>query len=135
MEYLLKISKHQAEVISLALDVLSRIGLGQFDIAISDAMKERFWGMEGKDFNRDEVQHHFNELKRILTGHPPNGSYGISNEEVNDKYRVAYDIHQVIRNRLAWDEKPEGDPIKISFQDPMQWSKEHLPTIQNLKKV
>lgn len=52
----------------------------------------------------------------------------VSISKMKDEYKIAYDIHQVIRNHLAWKRKPEGG-IHIDFDKPKKCSKEPLPYI------
>lgn len=59
-----------------------------------------------------------NELQQLLTG-MQKGNLGIGN--VSNSARMAYDLHQVIRYRLALDNKQGCDS---SFNLQTQWSSE-----------
>ncbi len=128
MEYNLVINENQAKILSSALEVFERLGLGQIDVGIEEAHKPKFWRMEGNPLNREVIRYHCDQLKYLITGHQGNSSFGITSPEISDDYRVARDIQQVIDHRMAWDKKPEGG-IGINFHEPIQWSKEPLPSI------
>jgi hypothetical protein len=126
-KYNLTLNDHQAQVLIQALDLFSRIGIGQFEevLQVYDpnaklALKERERIRAGLNIAKTEA------------GHPSNGSYGIHHPKVDDDFRVAYDLQQVIRHRLAWDRKPEGD-ITVPFDKPMQIGQEPLAKIEQEK--
>lgn len=128
--YLLEVSEAQARLISDALEFYSRIGIGQIEM-----VEERFrWHNEFKEHAeaREAGRTHLMVAKELLTGCPPNGSAGIHNPRVAEMNRRAYDIHQVIRNRLAWDRDPKGS-FQVEFDEPRQISDTPLPTIQKVK--
>lgn len=127
MEYELSLTKEQVEVLIQALDLYSRIGIGQFEeiLDVYDFSKISYE-------SRDDVKQHMMSSK-VLAGHSMNGNYGIHNEEINDKFRIAYDIQQVVRHRLAWDRNPKGE-ITVNFDKPRQISKMELPKIVNKVK-
>ena len=47
---------------------------------------------------------------------------------MTEEAKIAYDLHQVIRHQLAWDQKPEGD-ITVDFDTPVKFSRQALATI------
>lgn len=49
-------------------------------------------------------------------------------KKVKEEYKINYDIHQVVRNYLAWQRKPEGGSHS-DFKPPVKYSKEPLPYI------
>lgn len=61
------------------------------------------------------------------------GSY-LPIHEVDDKYKISYDLHQVIRHHLAWKRKPEGG-IHVDFDKPIIYSKEPIPYIIDDEKI
>ena len=42
---------------------------------------------------------------------------------------MAYDLHQVVRHRLSWDENPDGKPWNVFFNNPRQVSDQPLAQI------
>lgn len=97
-KYKLEITEEQAQVIRNALDLYTRIGIGQ--------LKEIWWVWgHNKDVckcDRRTFDAYLTDLQLQLTGFPLNASWGIHSLEVHDVFRQAYDLHQVIRNKLAW---------------------------------
>lgn len=63
------------------------------------------------------------EVNKLLTG-LESGSFGIG--QVSNDARMAYDLHQIIRHRLAHDNKKEGDDkYDLFLREPRQhgWDK------------
>ena len=66
-------------------------------------------------------------------GFSRNASYGIYSHEVQDSARTLYDMHQIIRNKLAYEANPEVNygnrwekgKITIDFDEPHQSDKEN----------
>lgn len=54
----------------------------------------------------------------------PGANYGVGNCRSAD---IAWQVYEVIRHTLAWYEHPEGG-ITVSFNKPMRWADEPLPT-------
>lgn len=119
--YRLTLSKSQAETLIRALDLYTRIGLGQLEEIA------HMFAFEISPDEKDRLRAHLDQAKLVL-GHPANGSHGINSIEVDDDFRAAYDIQQVVRHRLAWDKKPEGG-IQVNFDEPRQTSDQPLPQI------
>jgi len=133
--YELKISEKQAEVINLACEVFFRIGLGQVDLALELVWMDRIFGMD-KDHpvDREEFRRSCDGLKKMITGHGPQASFGVGSKDVPSKSHVAVDIHQVIRHRLYWD-KHKDDPNRtytVNAGAPMKYSEEALPDIKKV---
>lgn len=114
--YNLKIDEKQAHVLIKALDLYSRIKCGQIKevghvlrwaICAGERTAPDTANMELADQLLDKVQMlYFPELPL------PGASYGIREAPGTDE-KIAYDIQQVVRHRLAWDgvkpgEKPQG---------------------------
>lgn len=119
MTYLLNINKTQAKTISHALDFFSRIVGAKFDVILESISWE-------KRDNLEKVSEMLLDIKQLLTNLSRNATYGIG--KVSEEAKIAYDLHQVIRHQLAWDEKPEGD-ITIDFDTPRKVSQQDLATI------
>jgi hypothetical protein len=105
-KYQLTLDERQTQTLVAALDLFSRIGIGQFEeivhhmrFRLDARLKEAAEG--SYDYRKADLATKLMDLaKYTLFGHPPNGSYGIHSHEVPDEYRVAYDIQQVIRHEL-----------------------------------
>lgn len=122
-KYNLTLNEKQAEILIAALDLYSRIGIGQFEDVLN--VYDRNLKLDYEV--REQLRRDLNKAK-IAAGHPPNGSYGIHNPEVRDEFRTAFDIQQVVRHRIAWDRKPEGG-IQVNFDTPRQIGTEPLAEI------
>jgi len=128
-KYKLTVTEKQANVIRKALEIYSRIGLGQF----VEILYHPQWWLNVND--TEKVHKDIDNLIKSVCGFEnSNMSYGIYSEEVDDTCRVAYDIEQVIRHRISWDNNPEGG-FTVNFGKPMKTSKkEELPKIEENKE-
>ena len=124
--YHLALNPEQAHAVIKALDLCSRIGMGQLEEI------EHFLAWNGVfDMNdpttlakRDEVRALCDAMKAVL-GHPANGSHGITQEAVPRVCRVGYDVQCVLRQVIAREEH-EGshsvwhhDPLHIVSDVPL----------------
>jgi len=129
--YKLTLTKEQAAVIAQALDLFSRIGCGQFEeILRHPTIVKKLYKLIDSDKylkSREEAQYGIRVAKKVITGFEPNSSESIV--VADEPNRIAYDIFQVIRNRIAWDEKPAGG-MEVDFTDPTKWSEQPLPQIE-----
>lgn len=129
--YALTITEEQANTLINALDLYQRIGMGQLDEIIRVAVSA-----PGHKYDWAEVDKTMNILKLQLLGWPHIGTaHGIRSSELPDQFRIAWDIQQVVRHRLAHDGlKPGEKPgIYVYFDEPHQTSKEPLPEIKKLE--
>lgn len=117
--YTLEITESQAQTISLACEVLSRLGMGQWRYATDHLpLKEKMDWIEWHD--------DLDDMGRILSKHMKDGidgwrsCLGVANDSVRPECRDAYDIHQVVRKRLAWDRAVE-EGIVESVDAPRKW--------------
>ena len=138
MNYTLTITERQARVLSMACEVLARLGMGQFKDAFEHLP-------EAKQRDLSAWHDDMEQISRILSKHMPGGidgirsSTGISNAD--EEARTAWDLHAVIRHRLAWDRaKAEGVTdgtkrewpamMQVSYDEPMKYSEEPLAKIE-----
>lgn len=119
--YALTFTRTQLAVVSRACDLFSRIQAGQLR-AVLDAAPWR---------SPDDVvalREALVAATPLVTGMDSHAYPALHSEAVPETARIAADIHEVARHRLAWDRKPEGNPISVHFDAPMHWSThEHLP--------
>lgn len=130
IRYALSLTATQAGLLVRALDLFSRIGMGQ----LGDVAQYAAPG----GLNATAYRHLKDELIRLERLVSPDGTsachYSISSPEIDDANRVAWDMQQVIRHRLAWDGLAEGDtPSGVSFYEPMRYSAEPLPAIAKVE--
>jgi hypothetical protein len=121
-EYHLGLNADHARVIAAALDMYTRIGLGQLETILEHPGV--FARLGGGTTARPDAEYLIGQLKARLFGFAPNANHGIRNPAVVDVARQAYDIRCVIRHRLAWDRAgnpPERDwstMLGVDFDDP-----------------
>lgn len=126
MKYKLIVSKKQAKTISLALDFYSRIMGGQFEDIL-----HRFPWKNLNDDKRDEARNILVNLKCMLTGLNPNQpNMGLHN--ISEEGRIAYDLHQVIRNKIAHDNPDDHHKYSVDFDPPLKYSSESLAKIESI---
>jgi hypothetical protein len=123
-KYNITVDEHQARILVAALDLYTRIGIGQFTEIV------RVYNYEWKTPVPvvDRLVDAMNAAKQVI-GFGPGASYGIHSPDVHDVFRRAYDIQCVIRHRLAFDRTPEGG-LGVDFDTPRQIGELPLPTIK-----
>ena len=126
--YTLTITATQAAAISHACEVLARLGMGQY----TDALE----CLPTKELRPDGWNEDMAAIGHILSKHTY--AYGVYNQRNEPKRtamsKVAWDVYQVTRHRLAWDraraDGHTGDKPPtwgVSFDTPTQTSPEPLP--------
>lgn len=118
----LTVTQEQLRLIQDALDMYSRIGIGQMwvikDHPTFEEVLRKKCTFEGEiDYQtyheqRKIADQHFIQGRDSLlidSTHGQHGSYGIYNKEVHQSSRVAYDIVQVIRHEF-WKANPDRSP-------------------------
>lgn len=122
--YTITLTGKQALMFADACELVGRLGIGQWREALRHmplidnirtyALEEELYPIISKYFPPDL---------------PKNGSYGVSNDKsvpLSDDY---LHMNRIIRHRLAWDRKPEGD-IFVEFDTPRPFGKETQPDIR-----
>lgn len=127
--YVLEVSQKQARIIDEAVDLYSRIGMGQLSELLYYFPARFNGGQRTEKFsqNRDEAEHLLVRIKELI-GNLPSGHHyhSIADPDINDAFRVAYDIRQVVRHFLAWERVPGGG-YNRDFDEPMRLSQLDLP--------
>lgn len=94
----LDLSEKQLYAVQNALEQISRIGMWQFEVVVELHREElRQLGMEWEDIHRygDTVKMVCKNLLCPTRSH--HGSYGIHNDKVNQKCRMAWQVYQIMR--------------------------------------
>jgi hypothetical protein len=100
--YTLAVNAAQLTVIRAALELYERVGMGQFAEVASVHGAPMTDGYE-------LAEAYLLAAKKVLRPELGRAAYyGIGSPVIADRFRVAYDVEQVIRYRLAWDRDPEG---------------------------
>ena len=128
MEVTLKLTEKQAQVVVAALDLYSRILIGQTE-EVERVLTHTYFSK----FSLEQMQtarQLLDRVKEVLWGFPPNASHGIHNPDVHDDARKAFDLLQVVRNGVARAQNPKGG-IQVCYDEPRQTSTEEpLATIE-----
>jgi len=130
-KYTLTLNKDQAQVLVQALDLFSRIGIGQFEeiVHVYDSGRMNNEQLEGnaKYDVRDQARAALDLAKKVLTGYTGGASHGIHSPLVSDKYRAAFDIQQVVRHALHQERNPKGEAGWCVSSSVYQTSAQELP--------
>jgi len=120
--YVLTLTPEQARVVSRACELFTRLHIGQ--------LNELTWellDLSRKDFCecRDAAEPLLLMIRRLYFPDLilPGASYGVGKNLVSDR---AWDVYQVIRHALAWQEHPEGG-VTVDFHTPFSVANEPLP--------
>ena len=134
MSWNLKLNDKQASVVSRALDIYSRLLMGQIDNVLHEFPNLSY--DERRHLHKIVRQYVFSELDE-------SAYYGICSEQTDEKAKVAWDVQQVIRQALSWDSLGK-DPKKdrrdwnemmgVSFDDPFVTSLEPLAEIEKVEE-
>lgn len=121
----LTLTDTQAIIIKDALDMYSRVGMGQIKAILDHPdITER---LLDKGHSRwGEVGDTLDVFKQEVFDLDKSGYYGIFSEDIKECNREAWDVQQVIRHGIAWDKYPEGG-LGVSWDTPFQASKQDLP--------
>lgn len=135
-QYALLTTVEQAGVVQRALDLYSRIGMGQFEAIIDHPdVAARIAAVPG--FTVENVTAPMAAFKRSFHNMPEGGFHGIHSMAIDESNRVAWDLQQVIRHRLSHDRADaEGagpeDRHLVSFDTPRASSTMPLPTFSKV---
>lgn len=139
--YTLTVTKEQAQVLIQATEILARLGIGQFRDALEC--------LPMRDFLPDGWHEDMDSIGRMLSRHMIGGidgyrsSLGIHHKDVSEASRIAWDLYQVLRHRLAWDRAAaEGivesadaprkwpDMMQVHYDEPMKVSEQPLAVVR-----
>lgn len=116
--YTLTVTKEQAETLILATEILARLGIGQFRDALEC--------LPTREFLPDGWHEDMDGIGKMLSRHMIGGidgyrsSLGIRHKDVREPSRIAWDLYQVLRHRLAWDHAAKGGIVE-SANAPRKW--------------
>lgn len=139
--YTLTLTASQMHVLSRAAEVLARLGIGQ----IPDALREL---PASGDIDWSAWHDDCEAVCKIMSKHMPNkingwnSNLGINNAD--NGARIAWDLHQVIRHRLAWDRAIEqgitdgasrdwSQMMGVCYDEPMKTAPEPLAAVGRIE--
>lgn len=116
--YNLTVTKEQAEALIQATEILARLGIGQFRDALECLPTREFLPI-GWHEDMDIIG---KMLSRYIIGGVDGyrSSLGIHHKNVREPSRIAWDLYQVLRHRLAWD-RAAREGIVESAKSPRKW--------------
>ncbi|MGI8542206.1 MAG: hypothetical protein ACR2MD_01855 [Aridibacter sp.] len=122
-EYQIKLSKEQLIIMSISLDLLCRLQLGQIKFPLKDCLPV-------KTENFAEFENLCAELKKIVFPELfHNESYSIGNGSYHAK--IAYEMDKMIRLRL-WTDNDKKPSYSVDGNAPLHYSKEGLIEVEKL---
>jgi hypothetical protein len=133
-QYSLTGSKEQLALVARALDMYSRIGMGQFEAIAEHPEVEKRIRIQD-NISGYEAAQTFAYPKQVLFGLNMNASLGIHNETLGDDVRSARDIFKVIEHQQSWDNagNPKSRDLSTmggnNFDYPQGLSNNALPTL------
>lgn len=117
-KYVLTLDEEQANVLSMACELLSRIHMGQLK-SVADC----FMAMDCCRWT--EIRDKLEEIEPLITGRK-NCFFGIHSKEIPNRARIAWDLYQVLRHRVSHDRADrEGIPndfshrMTVNYDEPM----------------
>lgn len=134
--YTMTITENQARLIAQAIELVSRIQIGQWYEFIDWLPQQHlFCGHNLREQLQPVMSEHFRKTKPEGCQYAIDGwgrHYGIYSEFVRDTARVAWDLQKVIQHRLAWDRNPEGG-FTVDFDGPHHVGEEPLAIIKRVE--
>lgn len=111
----IKCSDDVAQLISRALDIYTRLGLGQFwYITDCYSVKKRLWN-QTPEIN-EEFRKQSEKLSNVFTGYTSNASFGIFHSEVGDDCKSTAHINQQIRHEFFL-QKNTNDKMSVDARE------------------
>ena len=101
-------TEQQARTIAEALELYTRICIGQFEEIAWLVRWEIILPVEGKMVDSNDFEMVCKSLKTML-GHPPNGSFGIAHPLVHESAKRAFEIEKQIEKALAEHRNPNPE--------------------------
>jgi hypothetical protein len=143
--YTLTITEEQARALQYATDVLQRVQLGQWREIVD-------WLPLQKPIDYNQLHEDRHIIGSILSKHMIDGidggasSLGIGHPDLPKNNGVVYDLHCVIRRKLAIDSAVEDGiienenvsrndmPITVNFDVPMHWGTEPVAKMERVDR-
>ncbi len=129
-KYTLTLTRSQAQSIARACETVARLQCGQIQelLYVVDMMKP---------IDRDLAYAQLDNVKATLFPElARNASYGVGNRQCGAEHDLLWDVYQVIRFKLAWDDIAEGKRKAadwgVDMNSPMRYGDEPLATIERL---
>lgn len=130
--YKLTVNEKQLCIIRQACEWMARMYMGQVDCLLFDM---------GIGYDSHDAHVAAQQLKEAMTGLDGHAYHSLTSDKVDDDARIAWDIYQVVRHQLAWDNlKPEHergvlDIMGVCFDVPRatSYDEHELATIEKVE--
>jgi biotin operon repressor len=119
----LEMSEDTAARVFAALELYSRMGIGQFGELLGMARMGMFKRSNGDEITEDqldEAENHLINFKQALLGMPSNASFSVLSPHVSPVVKEVWSVSKSIRHRLAWDRTPAGQ-MGTHHDEPMDY--------------
>jgi hypothetical protein len=142
--YTLTITEEQARALQYATDVLQRVQLGQWEEIVD-------WLPLKKPTDYTKLHKDRRTIGKILSDHMVDqidgygSSLGVGHPYLPKNNGVLYDLHCVIRKKLAWEQAVENGVIEsedserkwpemmqVCYDDPMKWGNQPLAKMERV---
>lgn len=124
----IELTEKQAQIVQMALEIYSRMRMGQFGIALDEAFMD-------KSLHWDEREQVETYLKsKFFPELSKNSYYGITSDKTGKDAGIAYEIRQTIRQYMAVKRNDGCYDWTNDYDDPLKVSEEPLPTIEGFVK-
>lgn len=126
-QYALLLSSEQAKLLSSACEFYARMMMGQWEFLLEHICCLQEAPIYGDAYDRAE-QHLLDARSEVFPSleHSFCHSYGVGKFADADQI---WEIYEVLRNRIAWTEHPEGGDT-VDFDTPMSFSGKPLATCE-----
>lgn len=123
--YSLNLTIDQARAVMRACETFARIGLGQFDNAIGDNIHH----MPNGSSQVSQARELADQIIDLVGGtrYTRRGGPGITNKEVPNCFRTAYDVKQALSTQMARDGLIDGG--RLGTSSPITCGDEKLPEV------
>jgi hypothetical protein len=142
--YNLTITEEQARALQYATDLLQRVQLGQWEEIVD-------WLPLKKPIDYTKLHEDRRTIGKILSEHMVDqidgygSSLGIGHSDLPKNNGVLYDLHCVIRHKLAWEHAVESGVIEseqserkwpemmqVCYDNPMKWGNQPLAKMEKV---
>lgn len=120
------LSSEQARVVIRALDLYSRLSIGQIGECGSVMMNLHFDRIHDK-ITQWDLQKAFDKTFKPIIGLNHDEHLGMGHQSQHEDGKIAYDIECVLRKVVASVE--EHDKISVWHRDPLHYSQQPLPIV------
>ena len=127
MKITMELSEKQYKIITRALDLYSRIQMGQLHEIVQVIAFESGKHIEHPE--RHKVNNLLSEVKQYIFGLDNNAYNSICSDEVSESAKISYEIKQVMDSKLAWNQNPEGG-WQVQYDEPFEVTKYDLPVVE-----